>query len=427
MSADGRFSGSAGDVGQAGETVAVIPARGGSKGVPRKNLRRVGGIPLIARAISSARAADRIDRVVVSTDDEQIAAVAREWGAEVVVRPDGLSGDAASSESALEHALGELGRLGVDVGILVFLQATSPFIDPTDLDAAVERVRAGESDSVFSAVESWGFLWRTARPQSTDATAGAGATGINHDHRHRPRRQEREPEFLETGAFYVMDAVGFLSARHRFFGRIGVALVPESHAIEIDTEEQLALASAIAPLVSRQAGLEATLDVDAVVTDFDGVHTDDTVIVGQSGDEFVRVSRSDGMGVSRLRAAGVPVLILSTETHPVVSARARKLGVEVAQGSADKAATLIAWASERGIPLGRIAYLGNDVNDLGCLEVVGWPVAVPEAHPQVLAAARVVLSASGGRGAVRELADAVLLTRNRRPGRLSPSSTRRES
>jgi len=231
--------------GAGGETVAVIPARGGSKGVPRKNLRRVGGIPLIARTIATARAADRVDRVVVSTDDQQIGAVAREWGAEVVVRPDELSGDTAGSESALEHALDELERFGVEVGTVILMQATSPFIHPDDLDAAIERVRAGESDVVFSAVESWGFLWRAG-------PTGAGATGVNHDHRRRARRQEREPEFLETGAFYVMDAAGFRRARHRFFGRIGLAFVPDAHAIEIDTEEQLALAEAIAAVVGGQ-------------------------------------------------------------------------------------------------------------------------------------------------------------------------------
>ena len=393
----------------AGETVAVIPARGGSKGVPRKNLRRVGRLPLIARAIRSARAADGIDRVVVSTDDAEIAAAAREWGAEVVTRPAELSGDTASSESALLHALDELARLGIDVGILVFLQATSPFIDPADLDAAVERVRAGESDTVFSAVESWGFLWRT------DA---AGASGINHDHRSRPRRQEREPEFLETGAFYVMDAAGFRRAQHRFFGRIGLALVPETHAIEIDTEEQLVLASALAPLVAAPSGFglrEPAIDVDAVVTDFDGVHTDDTVLIGQNGEEFVTVSRSDGMGVARLRAAGVPVLILSTETNPVVSARARKLCIDVVQGSADKAAALTAWAAERDIPLDRIAYLGNDINDLDIIETigeVGLTAAPADAMPRIRDAVHYICEAPGGRGAFREVAEWLLRLRS---------------
>lgn len=380
--------------------VAVIPARGGSQGVPRKNLRRVGGVPLLARAVTSALAASRIDRVAVSTDDAEIAAVAREWGAEVVDRPAAISGGGATSESALLHALD---ALGVADGVLVFIQATSPFIDPADLDASVERVVAGDADSLFSAVESWGFVWR-------DDAASGGAVGVNHDHRVRPRRQDRETEYLETGAFYVMDVAGFRRAEHRFFGRVGIAVVPEHSAIEIDTELQLAMASALAPLVAPST----PLDVDAVVTDFDGVHTDDHALVDQDGRELVSVSREDGMGVSLLREAGVPLLILSTETNPVVSARARKLGVDVIQGLGDKAAALAAWAEREGIRLDRVAYLGNDVNDLGCFELVGWPVAVPDAHPLVLAAARVVLSRPGGDGAVRELAERVLQSIQRR-------------
>jgi len=391
-----------------GEVVAVIPARGGSKGVPGKNLRRVGGIPLIGRAVSAARNAAMIDRVVVSTDDPEIAAIAQEWGAEIVDRPAAIAGDTASSESALLHALDVLRARGVETEILVFLQATSPFIDPADLDDAIGRVAAGSQDVVFSAVESWGFLWR----HEAD-----GMTGINHDAAARPRRQDRSPEYLETGAFYVLDAAGFRVARHRFFGTTGVALVPERHALEIDTADQLRLANAVATLVDPVV----PLDVDALVTDFDGVHTDDSVLVGQDGSEYVSVDRGDGMGVGLLRAAGVPILILSTETNPVVSARAAKLGVEVRQGLGEKAAVLRAWAAERGLDLGRVAYLGNDVNDLACLDIVGWPLAVPEAHPRVLAAARLVLGSSGGRGAVREAAERILAARER-TGRVSTTA-----
>jgi len=379
-------------------TVAVIPARGGSKGVPRKNLRRVGGIPLVARAITSARAARTVDLVVVSTDDPEIAVVAREWGADVIERPASLSGDEASSESAVLHAMDALEQRGIELGIVVLMQATSPFIDPAALDRAVERVVLGDCDVVFSAVASWGFLWR----------GGAdGLIGVNHDLRTRPRRQERDTEYLETGAFYVLDAGGFRAAGHRFFGTVGCVLVDETGALEIDTEEQLAMASSLAPLF----GSSVPIDVDAVVTDFDGVHTDDTVTIGSDGSEFVTVSRSDGMGIALLRNAGVPVLILSTETNPVVAARARKLQVEVLQAQTDKAAALEAWALRHDISLDRVAYLGNDVNDLGCFELVGWPIAVPEAHPRLLTAARLVLGGAGGRGAVRELADLVLEAR----------------
>lgn len=381
------------------EIVAVIPARGGSKGVPRKNMRRVGGVPLVARAIAAARATASIDRVIVSTDDQEIAAVAQEWGAHVIVRPAELADDEASSESVLLHALDVLDEQGFAHDILVFIQATSPFIDPRDIDMAIDLVVANEYDCVFSATETYGFLW--------SADAGS-ASGVNHDPRVRPRRQDREPHYLETGAFYVMDAAGFRASRHRFFGRVGLVEVAERTAIEIDSEEQLGLAQAIAPLFAHDAALT---DAAAVVTDFDGVHTDDTVQTDSDGRESVRVSRSDGMGIARLRRAGIPVLILSSETNPVVSARARKLEVDVRQGVEDKVAALREWAKDRDIPLARVAYIGNDINDLGCLEVVGFPVAVPEAHPLVLAAARVVVSRTGGHGAVRELADRVLRDR----------------
>jgi N-acylneuraminate cytidylyltransferase len=381
------------------EVVAIIPARGGSQGVPRKNLRRVGGIPLVGRAIRAARRCDVVDRVCVSTDDDEIAAVAEEWGAEVIRRPADLAGHTASSESALLHALDDLEARDVQVGVLAFLQATSPFIDTEALAGAIRLVQARRRDSVFSAIETYGFLWRKG--------TGHCAEAINHDADHRPRRQDREPHYLETGAFYVMRAKGFRTVGHRFFGSIGIAEVPERTAIEIDTLAELEVARALAPLID----VPEAIDVDAVVTDFDGVHTDDTVIVSETGHEAVRVSRSDGMGVAGLRAAGLPFLILSTEQNPVVGARARKLRVDVRQGVEDKASALAEWADATGVSLSRTAYLGNDVNDLPAMNLVGWPIAVGDADPLVLAAARAVLDRAGGDGAVRELADRVLRAR----------------
>jgi len=391
------------------EIVAVIPARGGSKGVPRKNLREVGGVPLVVRAIRSAQAARSIDRVVVSTDDAEIAAVALAAGAEVVDRPAELAGDTASSEVALLQALDALDARGVDTRVLVFIQATSPFIEPGSLDEAVARVDEG-ADVVFSAIETHAFLWQLAE---------SGATGVNHDHSFRPRRQDRAPQFQETGAFYVMRAAGFRAAGFRFFGTVGVVTVDERHAIEIDTVEQLAVASVLAAAFDPDADerpaapvppVPAAIDVDAVVTDFDGVHTDDRVLVAQDGTEFVTANRSDGMGVRLLREAGVPLLILSTEVNPVVAARALKLGVDVRHGLADKASALVEWVDRHGFDLARVAYVGNDVNDLACLDLVGWPIAVADAHPLVIAAARVVLTRRGGDGAVRELAELAMPT-----------------
>ncbi len=377
-------------------TVAVIPARGGSKQVPRKNVQRVGGVPLVERAVRTASSADGIDLVVVSTDDDEIAAIAEAAGARVVRRPAEIAGDTATSESAILHALDALEDDGTPVDVVAFLQATSPFIPSDALAAAVAEVRADRADSVFAAHETYGFLWR-------DDEQGA-AVAVNHDAAHRPRRQDREPHLLETGAFYVFRADGFRESRHRFFGRIRAARVPEWTAIEIDDADQLRIARALAALHDSAP----SIPVRAVVTDFDGVHTDDTAIVDADGGERVRVSREDGMGVSLLRRAGIPMLILSTEVNPVVRARADKLRVPVLHGIDDKESALRSWAEQNAVALADIAYLGNDVNDLPAMRIVGWPVAVADAHPLVREEARVVLTRRGGDGAVRELVERVL-------------------
>ncbi|MBX9718581.1 MAG: acylneuraminate cytidylyltransferase family protein [Microbacteriaceae bacterium] len=219
-----------------GETVAIIPARGGSVGIPRKNLQRVGDDTLVARAVRSARAAAGIHRVIVSTDDAEIALESRRAGAFIIDRPASLATSTASSESALLHALGALDR---PVDVVVMLQATSPFIDPGDLDAAIGRVRLGEADAVFAAVATPVFLWRPSG-------RAAGWEGVNHDAAVRLRRQDLPLQVAETGAFYVMRAEGFRAAEHRFFGRVEPQLVDERFAVDIDTEVELEIARALA-------------------------------------------------------------------------------------------------------------------------------------------------------------------------------------
>ncbi|MFC5829738.1 cytidylyltransferase domain-containing protein, partial [Nonomuraea insulae] len=357
--------------------LAVVPARGGSAGVPLKNLALVGGVPLVTRAVRACLRADLVDQVVVSTDHDGIAETARQAGAIVVERPEELSGATASSESAVLHALDALEEAPE---VVVLVQCTSAFIDPGDLSAAVRKVLDGEADSVVSGLPTHEFLWT--------ATGG----GINHDPAVRQRRQDRDPEFRENGAFYVMRTEGLREHGHRFFGEVAVQPVPVRHAVEIDNPEDLELVRALAPFIDTPE----PIDVDAVITDFDGVHTDDRAYIDSDGREMVLVSRSDGMGVSLLRRSGVKVLIMSTEQNPVVAARARKLGVPVLQGLADKRTVLRDWLNIEGLDPARVAYVGNDVNDLGPMGEVGWPIATPDAHPRVRAAARVVLTTPGG-------------------------------
>jgi N-acylneuraminate cytidylyltransferase len=135
--------------------------------------------------------------------------------------------------------------------------------------------------------------------------------------------------------------------------------------------------------------------------------TDNGVSVSQDGSEAVRCDRSDGLGIGRLRAAGVPVLVLSSETNAVVAARCRKLRVECLHGVADKRAALLVWLDANSIDPANVVYVGNDTNDLGCLRTVGCGAVVADAHPDVVDAARLVLARDGGHGAVREICDLV--------------------
>ncbi len=382
----------------ASDVLVVIPARGGSKGVPGKNLAPVGGVPLVVRAVQAALAAGRVTSVAVSTDDPAIEAAAAAAGAIVVRRPAGLAGDTASSEDALCHAVDVLyGDRAGQLAVLVLVQCTSPFLVPGELDGVASAVLDGGADSAFTAAPFHGFVWR-------DADA---ATGVNHDERGRQRRQDRVPEWLETGAAYAMRADGFLASRHRFFGRVVAVATDPARVLEIDEPADLERARALAPLLDAPAR-PVPGEVDAVVLDFDGTQTDDRAWLAADGTERVAVHRGDGMGVAAMRRAGLPVLILSTEANPVVAARARKLGVECRHGVSAKGAELASWLGERKLAPGRVLYLGNDVNDLPCFEQVGWPVAVASAHARVRAAARTVTTVPGGHGAVREIASWIL-------------------
>ena len=217
---------------------AIIPARGGSKGIPLKSIALLAGRPLLANTILAASGAHLVDRVVVTTDHDHIAAIATECGAYVVDRPAELAEDASSSEAALLHALQVLQRREHYVPDLTcFLQCTSPFTSAQDIDGAINHLLVSGADSVLAAAAFHGFLWQ----QAPDGRAKS----INHDAAHRIRRQDRQPEYQETGSVYVMRTEGFISARHRFFGRTELHVLPRDRLLEIDEPDDLRLAEAL--------------------------------------------------------------------------------------------------------------------------------------------------------------------------------------
>jgi len=147
---------------------------------------------------------------------------------------------------------------------------------------------------------------------------------------------------------------------------------------------------------------------DLIVYDFDGVMTDNHVLFFQDGTEAVFVNRADGWGVAQLRKAGFRQIILSTENNKVVSARAKKLNIEVLQGSSDKAQDLVSFCQKYEIDIKKVLYIGNDLNDLDVMHLVGFPMAPADAHSQVLRIARHVTLARGGEGVIKELSEWLL-------------------
>ena len=383
-------------------SVAIIPARGGSRGIPRKNVALLDGKPLIVHTIDAARSAHHVDEVIVTTDDPEIAQISEQAGAWVVERPVSLAVDTSTSESAVLHALDVLReQRGISPEITVFLQCTSPLTIGQDIDETILAMTSASADCALAVAPCHQFLWKKDDSE--------GGLGINHDHQVRQRRQDRSPQYVETGAVYVMRTEGLREACHRFFGRIALHIMPRERVWEIDDPTDMVVARAL--LESRR--VERTrrrigFRPGALVLDFDGVFTPNTVLVFQDGTEAVLCNRGDGAGLESMRRAGIPLLVLSAERNPVVSARCRKLDIPCIQGVSDKRPELLAWLHDHGIEADQTIYIGNDLADIPCMQAVGCGVAVADAESEVLDAADIVLRTRGGKGAIRELVNLIL-------------------
>jgi len=396
--------------------LALVPARGGSKGIPRKNVRVLGGHPLVAYSIAAGLAATRVDRVVVSTDDEEIAQVAKEYGADVpFLRPAELAGDDVPDLPVFQHAVRWLDEEdGFRPELVVHLRPTSPLRPVGCVDAAVDLLMAApDADSLRSVAPPEHTPYKMWRQEGGRLEPLLG--GWEQELFNLPR-QALPPVWWHTGSIDVARSRPIVELGS-MTGRTVLAFPMEPRfAVDLDTEEQWDAAER-ALLRHRQEIVrpqgEDLSSVRLVVFDFDGVFTDNLVFVSEDGRETVACNRSDGLGISMLRDAGVDVVVVTTEANPVASVRCGKLHVECHRAG-DKAAAVAGLMEARGLSPAEVAFVGNDVNDLGAMRSVRWPVAVADAHPEVLQAARLVLSAGGGRGAVREVCDRVLAGRGER-------------
>ena len=221
-----------------GITAAIIPARGGSKGIPGKNLHPVCGRPLLVWSILQALAADGIDQVWVSSDSDEILDVAHAAGARTLRRPIELAGDTASSESAWRHAIDEIEARNQPIDWVVGMQATSPIREPRDLTEALRRAIAENFDSLLSVVEIEDFfIWRIdadGRPES-----------VNYDYHNRKRRQAIEKRYLENGSFYIFRPALLREHDNRLAGRIGLHALQKHKMFQIDSAADVPLCEAI--------------------------------------------------------------------------------------------------------------------------------------------------------------------------------------
>ncbi|MDA8637428.1 acylneuraminate cytidylyltransferase family protein [Rhodospirillales bacterium] len=211
--------------------IAVIPARGGSKGIPGKNLKKIDGVSLLGRCVTTCIKAGIFDQVIVSTNDDAIAAEANQFNAEVVRRPDSLANDSIMPDPAVIHVLENMGH---KPDYVCMLQCTSPLTAADDVRAAWVVAKETDADCVFAVTESHVFLWR----RNPDGWAVA----INHDPSVRLSRQELPETFRETGAFYIMRTSGFLANKHRFFGNAVPFPVSHERSVDVDTAFDLTIA-----------------------------------------------------------------------------------------------------------------------------------------------------------------------------------------
>lgn len=383
--------------------LAIIPARGGSKGIVHKNIAMLSGHPLIGHSINHALESKLVNRVVVTTDDKKIADISRSYGAEVVHRPESISGDTSPSEAAIIHVLDTLrDDENYEPDLVVFLQATSPYRSSNDIDFSVLRLQECNADSCFSACpEHFTGRWHL--------DMDGNANPINFKLDQRPMRQEYGIEYLENGNIYVFKPTVIRNFNARLGGKITLYPMGPLKSLQIDCPDDLEIMENLlrGETKANRQNIDYSIlsSVSLMIFDFDGVMTDNSALVDQNGNEAVFCNRGDGLGIKMLKKAGIELLVISTESNPVVSARCRKLQLDCIQDCDDKIIALKRIAAKGSFSPEQIAYVGNDINDLQCMKWVGISIAPSDSSPEILNIAKLITPQKGGKGVIRQVAE----------------------
>ena len=400
------------------EVLAVIPARGGSKGIPRKNIKDFSGFPLIAYSIAAAKQSQLVTRVIVSTDDAEIAEIARQWGAETpFLRPEEFARDNTLDLPVLQHGLDWLAENeDYHPEMVVWLRPTSP-IRPSDcVDDAIQLLLDHpEADSVRGVIPAGQNPFKM---WTVDAESGALNPLLKVEGVAEPYNAPRQilPDaYWQTGHIDAIWTKTVLD-KHSMTGQVILPLmIDPRYTVDIDVPadwdhaERVLNAEGLDMVRPGAPKRQLPAKISLIVLDFDGVLTDDRVWVNAKGEEMVAANRSDGLGLERLRQeTDIEVMVLSRETNPVVKARCEKLKLPVLQATLDKPAAIRQVLAKKQIPAEEVIFVGNDITDQVVFPEVGFAVTPADAHADVLRSADLVLARKGGKGAVRELCDMIL-------------------
>jgi len=400
------------------EVLAVIPARGGSKGIPRKNIRDFAGYPLLAYSIAAALQSESVTRTIVSTDDEEIAAVARQYGAETpFLRPAEFSQDSTTDHPVFKHTLQWLAENeNYHPDVVVQLRPTTPVRPPDCVDEAVRILLENpKSDSVRGVVEAGQNpfkMWKID-PASGQMAPLLGVNGIAEAY--NAPRQKLPMVYWQTGHIDAIRPRAILEKDSMSGDVIMPLVIDVRYTVDIDSpddwakSEWLVTDSGLAMVDPAKQRRSFPERVELLVMDFDGVMTDNRVWVDEEGHESVASNRSDSLGLSILRKmTEIKVIVLSREVNPVVARRCEKLKLPYVQAVTEKGPALTKMIADMGVDVAHVIYIGNDTNDLPCFPIAGYAVAPSDAHKEVKRRADKVLSSAGGHGAIRELCDFLL-------------------
>ncbi|KAM8897269.1 N-acylneuraminate cytidylyltransferase A [Spinachia spinachia] len=395
-----------------GHVAALILARGGSKGIPLKNIKMLAGVPLLGWVLRAAVDSKKFTSVWVSTDHDEIEKVARAWGAQVHRRSPEVSKDSSTSLDTIQ----EFCRLNPEVDFVCHIQATSPCLHPFHLTEALGMVTEQGYDSVFAVVRRHHFRWQEVTNGSPELTRP-----LNLDPLNRPRRQDWDGELCENGSFYFSTRDCIMNKGLLQGGKVAYYEMKAEYSVDIDVDIDWPVAE---QRVLRFGYFgEANPEVVRLMfCNVSGCLTEGRIYLSKSGEQMVSVNTRDATGIRMLQQENTEVVLLTSAVDSVARDLADRLsemtGCKVVQVGAEPLKELKPMVEEKKLGWKDVAYMGCDTQDVGCLNLAGLS-AVPHDAPSVaINAAKYSCHRAGGAGAVREFAEHILLQKEKAKAQL---------